>query len=178
MTQFMARNPSVEVNGETVLSVVSGMELFRNNAIAILKRNHIANPEPGKWYKQQDWLDAFKDISEKVGESTLNNVGKKIPENAQWPPEIDNIDMGLSSIDVAYHMNHRNGDIGSYQYLKTGDRSAVMMCDNPYPCAFDKGIIQAVAKRFAPSDAVVHVDHKSKDCRNRGGQSCAYEVTW
>ena len=103
---------------------------------------------------------------------------KKIPENAQWPPEIDNIDRGLSSIDVAYHMNHRTGDIGSYQYLKTGDRSALMIFDHHYPCAFDKGIIQAVAKRFAPSDAVVHVDHKSKDCRNKSGQSSAYEVTW
>ncbi len=88
MTQFVARNLNVEVNGETVLSVVSGMELFSNNALSILKRNHIENPEAGKWYKQQDWLNAFKEISEKVGEATLNNVGKKIPEKAQWPPEI------------------------------------------------------------------------------------------
>lgn len=178
MTQFVARNLNVEVNGETVLSVVSGMELFSNNALSILKRNHIENPEAGKWYKQQDWLNAFKEISEKVGEATLNNVGKKIPEKAQWPPEIDDIEKGLSSIDVAYHMNHRNGDIGNYQYSKTGVRSAVITCDNPYPCAFDKGIIQAVARRFAPRESIIHVDHKSKGCRNKGGQSCAYEVTW
>ncbi len=54
------------------------MELFRNNALSILKQNGINDPKPGMWYKQQDWLNAFKDIASKVGASTLNNIGRKI----------------------------------------------------------------------------------------------------
>ncbi len=154
------------------------MELFRNNAIAILKKNGIDDPEPGKWYKQQDWLNAFKEISIKVGESTLNNIGKKIPENARWPPEIDTIEKGLASIDMAYHMNHRNGDIGNYEFVKAGEREAKLVCDNPYPCAFDKGLIQAVARKFAPKNIVVRIDHDANGCRNKGGQSCTYMVSW
>jgi hypothetical protein len=34
-------------------------------------------------------------------------IGKSIPENAQFPPEINSIEAGLQAIDVAYHMNHR-----------------------------------------------------------------------
>lgn len=178
MTQFVAMNNGVEVNGETVLSVVNGMELFRNNAYVILRKNGIDDPQTGKWYKQQDWLNAFKEISAKVGESTLNNIGKKIPESAKWPPQVDDVEKALASIDVAYHMNHRNGEIGHYHFVKTGDRSAKLTCDNPYPCAFDKGLIQAVAKKFAPKDAMVRIEHNTGACRNKGGQSCMYSVTW
>jgi hypothetical protein len=52
IVQFKSRNPKVKVNGETVLSVVSGMELFRSNALNILKNNNIENPQSGMWYKK------------------------------------------------------------------------------------------------------------------------------
>ena len=54
-----------------------------------------------------------------------------------------------------------------------------MVCDNPYPCAFDRGIIEAAAKRFAAQSFLVNAVHDdSCDCRNRGGESCTYHVNW
>lgn len=191
---FVAFDKKAEVNGETVLSIVSGMEMFKKEALEILKKNGIDDPKPGQWYSQQAWLDAFKTISEKLGISTLFLIGKKIPENAQWPKEIDAIQKALPSIDVAYHMNHKIGNeplfnpqtgamkegIGHYGFELTGPKSAKMVCNNPYPCDFDRGIIEAVAQKFKPADSIgISVKHDdSQPCRKKGKDSCTYLVTW
>ena len=179
MKTFQASSPNVEVNGETIYSIVDGMGVFKTTALKILNDNGIPNPQPGHWYKEQSWLNAFKDISEKVGDSTLYNIGQKIPENAIFPPEINDIHKALSAIDVAYHMNHRNGEIGEYKYEKTGDRSAKITCTNPYPDEFDKGIIFQMGKKFAPSGTVVSVTYDTnKSSRSKGYDSTVYLVAW
>jgi hypothetical protein len=175
MAQFVAFQNGVEVNGETVLSVVNGSPL-KDMALDILGRHGIIDPKPGMWYAQQDWLDAFKEISEKIGDGTLLTIGLAIPKNAKFPPEIDNTHAALASIDVAYHMNHRRGDIGSYKYEKTGDNSAKMVCRNPYPCSFDNGIIVAIARKFSLGARVVH--DNTQPCRKKGADCCTYNVMW
>jgi len=179
MKTFVASSLNVEVNGETIYSVIDGMGVFKSTAIKILGDNGITDPKPGQWYKQQSWLDAFKSISEKVGNSTLNAIGQKIPENAQFPPEINDVHKALSAIDVAYHMNHRNGEIGNYNYEKAGDRSAKIVCTNPYPDEFDKGIIAQMAKKFAPAGANVSVKlDEGSPIRGNGADSTTFVVTW
>jgi len=179
MAQFKAFSPTVQVNGETVLSVVEGLGAFKPTALQILADNGIKDPQPGQWYSQQAWLDAFKTISEKLGQVTLYSIGLKIPETAKFPPAIDSIEKALASIDVAYHMNHRMGEIGNYKYEATGEKSARMVCTNPYPCDFDRGIIEAVAKRFRPKGALVRVKHDdSAPCRKQGAESCTYLIEW
>lgn len=179
MTQFIAFAPNVEVAGQAVLSVVDGMGVMKVLATQMLERHGIRNPEPGLWYPQQPWLDTFREIADQVGPNTVYQIGVKIPENATFPPEIDSIEKALASIDVAYHMNHRDGEIGHYHYTKTGDRSAKMICPNPYPCEFDRGIISAMCRKFKPAEAVVYVTHDdSQACRKKGGESCTYKVSW
>lgn len=180
MAQFKAFAPNVEVNGETVLSVVAGVPGAEGLARKILAESGIVDPQPGHWYRQQAWLDAFRQISEQVGPRTLFSIGKAIPENAQWPPAVNSIETALPSIDIAYHMNHRGGEIGSYAYEKTGARSARMVCRNPYPCDFDRGIVISAATRFKPKDVVaVSARHDdSAPCRSKGGDACTYIVEW
>ena len=180
MAEFRAFAPGVEVNGETVLSVVAGLGGFEAAARKILADSGIADPRPGEWYPQQAWLDAFKAISTRVGPSALFNIGKAIPENAQWPPSVTTIETALPSIDLAYHMNHRGGEIGHYLYMSTGPRSVRMVCRNPYPCHFDRGIVTAVARRFKPRDVVtVTTTHDDgAPCRAKGEDSCTYLVNW
>ena len=79
MAQFEAFSPGVEVNGQSVLSVVAGMSMlasFKTMAIKILSANGINDPKANEWYPLQPWLNAFKDISEKVGPATLRSKGK------------------------------------------------------------------------------------------------------
>jgi hypothetical protein len=179
LAQFVAIKKGVEVNGETVLSIVNGVGVFKKNALEILKRNGIEDPVAGKWYSQQAWLDSFKEIAQKVGEKSLFMIGKAIPENANFPPDIDTIQKALASIDIAYHMNHRNGDIGNYKYQDIDSSEGKITCDNPYPCNFDKGIIESMANRFKPIDsAMILVEHESGKCRKKGDNSCTYNIFW
>jgi len=192
MSVYVAFNSNVEVNGETVLSVLEGMPIFKTTAIKILADNQIVNPIPGNWYPQQLWLDAFKQIADKVGEATLQKIGNSIPENAQWPPQVKTVEDALGSIDIAYHMNHRIGSsilfnpstgqmkegIGHYQLKKIDNKTMHMICNNPYPCKFDFGIIDAVIKKFKASGQMITVRHEPGDCRSKGADSCSYKVSF
>jgi len=180
MKVFVASTEQVEVNGETVYSIIDGMGAFKAKALKILAASGIIDPKPGQWYKQQAWLNAFKLIAEEIGSLTLYSIGQKIPNNAKFPPGIDNIHKALASIDVAYQMNHRNGFIGNYHYEKTGENSAKITCTGPYPDIFDKGIISSMTARFNPgnpANAKIYMD-ESLPVRMKGGDSTTFIIEW
>lgn len=193
MAQFVAINKNVEVNKQTVLSVVNSMEKNKDSRLEILLQNGI-NPEKKEWFNQQKWLNAFKTISVKLGEMNLFLIGKAIIDNAKFPP-IKDLEEGLNSIDVAYHMNHRlNGKvmfdpitgrkmsgIGNYKLVTfdAAKKEAIMVCDNPYPSKFDEGIITQIVRKFKPvgSRELIKLD-VSKESRKNGGDSCTFIINW
>ena len=182
----------IEVIGTSIFSVISSLpsipfiveKYFQEVGLPIpAELNH------NEWYSQEKWLKIFKVISDKAGPNTLLNIGKKIPENALFPKEINSLEEALLSIDIAYHMNHRNSTgqvlydnnvklegIGHYLYIKNeNEHFPKMVCENPYPCDFDRGIITAMAQKYEP-DAVIL--HSSKECRKDGFNSCTYTIRW
>lgn len=193
MAQFIAFDQNVEVNRQTVLSIVNALDRGKETRIEILKKNGI-NPESGEWFSQQAWLNAFKEIANSLGDMNLFMIGKAIIENAEFPP-MKNLEEALQSIDIAYHMNHRlDGKImfapqsgkmiegiGHY-HLKSFDeksKSAVMVCDNPYPSKFDEGIITQIVRKFKPVGSRENVAlDLTKDSRVNGGESCTYIIHW
>ncbi|HVP38954.1 MAG TPA: hypothetical protein VMS93_07190 [Candidatus Saccharimonadales bacterium] len=179
MAQFQAFAPGVQVDGAAVLAVVQELEDLGGIGQRILARHGIVSPQPGSWYSQQAWLDAFREIAEKTGPATLRGIGRRIPETAVWPPEVSSIEAALGSIDLAYHLNHRGGEIGHYRFELAGPRSARLVCENPYPCAFDLGIVERTAAKFAPAGVNPVVKHDdTRECRQHGAEGCTYLVTW
>lgn len=193
MGQFKALIPDVEVNGQTVLSIANGLGAMKSIGLQILEENGLKDIKPEAWYPQQAWLNAFKQIADRVGINTLVKIGASIPDNAKFPPEIDTIFKALSAIDVAYHLNHRlkgqvlfdpatgkmGEGIGHYHYQQLNEHSVLITCDNPYPCDFDRGIIEQMAKRFKPTGAIIKLDHdESVSCRKKGDEACRYTVSW
>ena len=194
MPQYVAIDDRVEVNSQTIAVILEGMPGFRSHALKILEENGIHCLEPGLWIPLRNWLNAFRAIGESIGQSTLFAIGKRVPSVADFPPAINSVQTALASIDVAYHMNHRLGEqllfvaetgellegIGHYLYQATGFRSATMVCENPYPCRFDEGIIQTLVDRYKPEDSLyVQVEHDAdRPCRNLGGESCTFHVSW
>jgi hypothetical protein len=190
--QFKSFEPGIEVNGQTILSVVKGASVFEQTARKFLANNGLADVKDrgDAWYPQQAWLDTFAEIQNTVGRQTVFLIGKKIPESAEFPPHIKTIEDALASINIAYHMNHRKGaqvmfnpatgsmleGIGHYGYKPDGERRAVLQCENPYPCNFDRGIITTMALRFCDSAVVEH--DNSAPCRDKGDASCTYRVRW
>lgn len=182
MAQFIAYDNKVKVNGQTILSVINAMEYGKDTRSAILKKHGLGEIDPEKMYDQQSWLNAFKDIYDTLGEKTLYIIGKAIPANAKFPPEIDTLEKGLGSIDIAYHMNHSKGEIGHYQLKEfdAANKRAVMVCNTPYPSEFDRGIIMAMLSKFKPKNSIkydVQLD-TTKETRLKGADSCTYLVSW
>jgi hypothetical protein len=180
MAEFRAFSSRVEVMGAAVLSIVGGMDVVRPRALQILEESGIAPLDAARWYPQQRVLNVFKAVFETVGPQTVRAIGRKIPETAEFPPELDSLEMALRSIDVAYRMNHRGAEhMGSYRYEQLGARHAQLACHNPYPCDMDMGLIEGVAMRFRPKDSGgVTVEHLPGKCRSNGDLSCTYSVKW
>lgn len=196
--QFKSFEKDVQVNGQTVFSVIDGLGTFKS-----LAKKYLLNVGIGKsidnnydldlqgWYSQDAWLRAFENIAKEVGSQILLKIGLSIPNNAKFPPWVNDIHTAIKSIDIAYHMNHRKDGnvlfdmkankmsegIGHYGYEKVDGKNMIISeCVNPYPCVFDKGIITAMAQKFELKATVIHDD--SKPCRTNGAESCTYIITW
>ncbi|MCK4532555.1 hypothetical protein KAU39_02110 [bacterium] len=196
--QFKAFEEGIEVNGTTVNAVVDGLGQYKSLAKKYLLGVGIGIEENGElkiekknWYSHDSWLKSFEEIAKEIGDATLQLIGMKIPENAIFPSWVKDIDTAIKSIDIAYHINHRkNGKmlfdivtgkmeegIGHYGYERVENRNMIISeCKNPYPCAFDFGIIMAMARKFEIKANIVHDD--SKPCRKNGADSCTYIITW
>ena len=198
--EFIAFEKGIHVNGRTIYSVIDGFGAFKSSALRILKEAGIGETNSqgqytltlNKWYSQEAWLRAFKTIAEKLGAGHLKAIGYKIPQNAEFPPWVVDIHSAIKSINIAYHLNHsRNGSepmfnpengsmregIGHYGYDGVaGQKKIVSVCANPYPSAFDHGILESMATKFEPTAKVI-LD-ESKPMRSKGADSDTFIVTW
>ncbi len=70
--------------------------------------------------------------------------------------------------------------IGPYGFEKISDTVIRMVCNNPYPSDFDRGIIDSMAQKFKPAGTaivIVKLDD-SQPTRKKGADSCTYTVKW
>lgn len=179
MAQFKAFASGVEVRGDVVRTFINVMGAFQGIAVGILEDNGIEDPKPHRWYSQQAWLDSFSTIASKVGPNTLYQIGRQIPQEGRYPPGIDNIEAAFSELDTAYRTSHRGGEIGFYKFESTGLQSGTVTCFTPYPCDFDRGLIQGLAERFEPMDSFIDVRHDvTEPCKKLDSEFCVYHVSW
>lgn len=175
MAEYIAFEPQVEVLGAAIMSVSAGLG---ERATPTLQKYNLYPVQRDQWYKQQDWLDAFRELSVRSS-LDLVAIGMKIPDEADWPPNVKDVHAALASIDIAYHMNHRNGEIGHYEYRKVNETNGIMVCNNPYPSDFDQGIIYGTARKFCSNPSSVRVLRDNKEpSRKQGAESCTYTVKW
>jgi hypothetical protein len=185
MAEFVSFEPDVEVIGEVIRAFIGGFPSELSEVgMKILTKHGIENPQEGQFYPLQALLDSMREISEGYGAHMLYRIGVQIASNAVLPPGLDTLEGALGAIDIAYHMNHRSGNIGNYVYedlgVDGGLRRVRMVCSNPYPCSFDRGVIEGFTDRFRPKDCTdVLVRHDdAQPCRKEGSGSCTYFVSW
>jgi hypothetical protein len=196
--QFKVFEPDIEVNAPTVAAIIAGLGYFTNISRRYLSQVGIGSVvdknlvlDMDGWYSQEAWLKAFENIARQIGDRVLFNIGMSIPESAHFPSWVTDIQSAVKSIDVAYHLNHRkNGQplfdmetgimyegIGHYGCKPLNGKNEILCVNNnPYPCAFDRGIITAMALKFEPGAKVLHDDYR--ECRKQGAESCTYHVYW
>lgn len=183
MAEYETFDPAAEVHGQTILTVIDDAlarfsEEYRDMAHDALAENGVADPAPDEWYPQQSWLNTFEAIASELEPHILDRLGEQIPDAAEWPTDIADVEDGLAAIDDAYRLNHRGGDIGYYRFHPIDDQTGEVRCRNPYPCPFDRGLIRAVARRNAPVESFVFVEERGDECRRDGADTCTYTVSW
>jgi len=183
--EFRAFATDVEVAGRAVADFLAGFPKGTQAiGVSVLESQGIRNPDPMMWYPLQSLLNAMKDVAAFVSPEMLRQIGEHIASNVEVPPDRNSLEHVLAGIDGAYRLNHRGGDIGHYEFhdegVSSGLRRTRMVCPNPYPCAFDQGTIDGLAKRFKPNGCIdVLVWHDDEQpCRRHGADSCTYVVSW
>jgi hypothetical protein len=196
--QFKAFEPGVEVFGASVGAFVDAFKLFPSVMLKCLVKHGIGTMVKGnveidksRWYPQENWLAAWEEIATTVGGRACYQIGRQVPRHAVFPPSVTDVHAAVASIDVAYHMNHRKDGkvmfdpasgqmlkgIGNYGYKPAaGERRITAVCENPYPCDFDRGLVTEVATKFEKQARVAHDD--GAPCRSKGADSCTYVVSW
>jgi len=185
MAEFESFSSKAEVAGEVVMAFLAGFPPeFKSSGLLILEQHGLSEPKLETFYPLQHFLDAMKQISDTFSAQMLFRIGEQIVLHAVPPPGIDDLQKSLELLDVGYHMNHRGGEVGSYRYeslgIQNGLQKATMTCRTPYPCAFDRGVIEGLARRYkSPElrDVVVRHDD-SQPCRRQGDESCTYVISW
>jgi hypothetical protein len=195
---YVAFEPGLQILGQALYTLADGFGAFRSLAaqyflaegIGTADKDGALKLDPMAWYSVDAELRMMKRVSQELGSLVLFNGGKKIPENAMFPPTAD-IHTGLAAIDVAYHMNHgKNGrplfDAASgrklpgagslvYRPAPSGNQG-VLIAHTFYPDDFVRGLILSMAHKFKP-DARVEMD-TSKPSISKGGETTTWLVSW
>lgn len=167
--------PKVEVSGGNILSLLAAMGAFRERGEEILGENGIRGVTAQGWYPLQGFLATLDSISRTVGPHTLFQIGRRIPDHIFLPARINTFEDVCAAFDAAFDLNHRGGDAGGIGYHVTAIRSATIITSTPYPCDFDRGVIQGFFQRFMDRRVTVAHD-ETRACKALGGSSCTYLV--
>jgi hypothetical protein len=174
MRVFEAPSPNAQARGAAIQSIVEGVpSVFEDKARRILAKNGIEEIAVDEWYSMQSYLDAYETVVDEVGDQTLQNIGATTPETAEWPPGVETPFEALSSIDDAYQLNHRGGDVGHYEAERIDETTARVECHTPYHSRYEQALVKSTAALFA--DGLVSI--REVDSSN-GGARCTFEVSW
>lgn len=196
---FVPFETGIEISGQSVRAIVDGFHTFAVLGSSYLLEWGLGKPtalgraevDPKAWYSQEDWLRCLRDIGTQLGERLVMQVGLTVPRNAMFPEGIRDIREAIRSIDVSYHLNHRKNGVPMFEpstgrmqegighygcELVPHQRKIISQCETPYSCAFDRGLLTAMAQLCEANARVAH-DH-SDACRKRGSRYCSYVITW
>ncbi|HEU4964394.1 MAG TPA: hypothetical protein VFV52_11175 [Bacilli bacterium] len=137
-----------EAHGSSVQNIVEGCGVFQRRVKTMLAERGISEIDSNNWYDLEVVLSVTEELASSVGPNVLVEIGKYAPKNAQFPPEIDSFEKALSTLDVAYKMNHRNGNIGEYKVVQEDAKTFKVTCDTPYPSKFNLGLLRGLARKF------------------------------
>ncbi|PRQ06343.1 hypothetical protein [Enhygromyxa salina] len=131
--------------------------------------------DPDTWYDFEWASGLYFKIEAEVGRSAVIEVGRKMIETADFPPDIDGIHSLLMSLDHAYRLNARGPGIGVITCTLEDDYSATLVFTPRFPCALNLGIIEGCCARHG---AQALIEHGANGCIDTDDGPCTYHVSW
>jgi len=177
-TKFTGTIPArTEVSGISLAVYLAGFGTFAEMGKKIMREEGLDPDGPApEWLPVPAFVAGLQKVRQKIGAAAMRQIGAKVPEGFPMPPEVlASAHLTLGGLDRAYQGAHRNGDIGCFAYDKTGERSGDIVAQNPYPCAFDEGLITGFVRR---AEKLAAIKHDPATCRERGDLRCVYHIHW
>lgn len=162
------------VLGGNILSMLAAMGAFRRTGEQILATRGIQDISPDGWYSLRAYCEALTTIEQKMGPNTLFRIGTEIPNHIPLPPGLDTFEAVLGSFAPAFSMNHRGAGAGGITHSQTGAHAGRIVSGTPYPCDFDRGVIQGFFRKLLGPGYMF--EHEPGSCKKQGGATCAHRV--
>jgi hypothetical protein len=147
--EFVCTDPGATVRAANVRATLDAFSLVPSVGRRIIAHHklHLDDLTPDKFVPVQAWLDALKEIQETVGVGLVREVGARIIENADFPPQFATVESILEALDAIYHINHR-GEVGHYHFERR-ENLLVVRCETPYPRHFECGLVEGICRNRA-----------------------------
>jgi hypothetical protein len=144
--EFICTDPEAMVRAANVRSTLDAFKVQEGYAQRLLLPFDLKleDMRPDHFIPVQRWLNAMKHLQQELGPFVLRQVGAAIIENADFPPQLDSVEVVLDSLDQVYHLNHR-GKVGHYRTQRRNEAVEVE-CATPYPRQFERGLIEGIAR--------------------------------
>ena len=163
------------VSGGNILSMLAAMGAFRRSGEQILNTHGIVNAAADGWYMLGDYVAALNEIETRIGPSTLFRVGQEIPNHIKLPPGIDTFEKVIGSFGPAFSMNHRGAGAGGITFEITAPNTGIITSGTPYPCDFDRGVIQGFFRKLVKG--TLSYSHDTSSCKKKGTDTCVHNVS-
>jgi len=172
--------PHAEVWGGAVLGVANALAASGvpwRDVVHLLEQVGIELPRAEAWYSLEKNLAFHAAVEQGHGREAVRAMGRAIPDTARFAPDMDTLDRALRVLDVAYQVNHRGTGIGGYYCSLHLPGRAELVCENPYPCDLDRGILERLAEQHG--GPLAQVSHRpGPACRRLGARACVFDLRW
>ena len=166
--EYKALSEDAQVIGEGILTFINAFGQ-RDLAMKILSKHGIDEVQNGKWYPQQNYLNAMKELEQLIGALMLTKIGTKAVVTVQLE-QAGNIFDFFSKVGASYNINHKGDTQSYYKIIEKGDDYFILETNNPYPDSFDRGLYEGFARQFHPSAKVSTID--------KGLEKRQYKIRW
>jgi hypothetical protein len=179
--KYIAFSPETQVTGRSVILMFDNPFPYTNPSIPeLLAAEGLINIKEEQWYSQQQCLNVLEQIEKHHGSEALYQLGKSVFEKVSIYRATD-MEAEFLFLDTGYQLTHQFGEIGYYELIEYNEEKhyAVVECYNPYPSAFDAGILEALARKHVGADTKVEIIlDTTKENRPAGGSRCFFTIKW
>jgi len=173
---------TAELNGKYVKAIVESADevspVFARKLRETLEDNGIYSLEEADWHRVGDFVSAYEDISEDVGEKTIYQAAVEQGRLVPLPDDADVLtafDVVRQTLKTEYRNSDREYPVGKFTVEQTDETTIRFGATDewPYPRTIVGGVAEGVARQVLDGGAVTVTEIDSQS-----DEAIAYEVSW
>ncbi len=175
--EFVCPSSTAMVRAANVKATLDAFNLVPELGKEITERHqlHLRDMREDAFLPVQHWLNALKEIQDRMGTSVVRKVGAGIIANAMFPPQFTTVESVLEALDAIYYLNHQ-GDVGHYRVTRLSDTVTQVKCETCYPRHFERGLIEGISQKKELANGGFYVV-KYEDGPPKSDVTCTLTVT-